>query len=59
MAALSIHHVTHESAAIDAREDSVAVAVLAEVQSAWAETVKEELPQHHANQLRVKLIADP
>ena len=59
VAALSIRRVAHESIAIDAKVDFVAVAVLVVVQLAWAAIVEEELPQRHANQLRVKLIADP
>ena len=54
-----IRLVTHESDAIDAKVDSVEVAVLVVVQPARAATVKEELPQHHANQLLEKLIAVP
>ena len=57
--ALSIPRVTHESAAIDAKVDFVEVEVQVEVQLVQAAIVKEELPQRHANQLRVKLIADP
>ena len=63
VAALSIHHVTHESAAIDAKVDFVEVEVQVVVQVVarlvHAAIVEEELPQRHANQLRVKLIADP
>ena len=49
----------HESVAIVAIVGSVEVVVLAAAQPAWAATVKEELPQHHANQLLEKLIAVP
>ena len=63
MAVLSIRHVTHKSIAIDAKVDFVAVAVLVVVQVvvqlARAAIVEEELPQRHANQLRVKLIVVP
>ena len=51
--------VAHEFDAKNALEDSVVVAVLVVVQPARAATVKEELPQHHANQLPVKLIVVP
>ena len=61
-AALSIHHVMHESAVIDARVDfvevEVQVVVQVVVQLVQAAIVKEELLQHHANQFRVRLIAD-
>ena len=59
VAALSIHRVTHESAAIDAKVDFVEVEVPVVVQLVQAAIVKEELSRRHANQLRVKLIADP
>ena len=63
VAALSIHRVTHESAAIDAKVDFVEVEVPVVVQVV-AQLVRaaideEGLPQRHANQFRVKLIADP
>ena len=63
VAALSIHHVTHESAAIDAKVDFVEVEAQVVVQVVarlvHAAIVEEELPQRRANQLRVKLIAAP
>ena len=63
VAALPIHRVTHESVVIDAKVDFVEVAVRVAVQvvaqPVQAAIVEEELPQRHANQLRVKLIADP
>ena len=59
VAALSIHRVTHESAAIDANVDFVEVEVQVVVQLVQAAIVKEVLPQRHANQLRVKLIVVP
>ena len=62
-AVLSIRRVTHESAAIDAKVDFVEVEVQVVVQVVTrlvhAVIVEEVLPQRHANQLRVKLIADP
>ena len=57
--ALSIHCVTHESVAINAKADVVAVAVLVVVQLVPAAIVEEGLPRRHANQLCVRLIADP
>ena len=63
VAALSIRRVTHESAASDAGVDFVEVAVQVEVpvvaQPIQAAIVEEELLRRHANQLRVKLVADP
>ena len=57
--ALSIRRATHGSAAIDSKVDFVEVEVQVVVQLVQAAIVKEVLPQRHANQLRVKLIADP
>ena len=59
MAVHPIRLVTHESDAIDAKVDSVEVEVPVVVQLAPAAIVEEELPQHRANQLRVKLIVVP